>query len=984
MRKGLTRVINKISTLLLMGVMTLTLTGCGAELKSFVQTDLGAELDGRFTENQGVLDGLYSAGLISEDVYTQTSEHIKAQRNAYLTTDSNGAIQADIQIDSKGYFQSGPIVSSVSEYRALDNTVISTYKDDNGAEKQVTKQDQLNEYIISSYLTSTYAWNMQGNSSFKWNTWQYKTNKSGKKDVNPIIVVDKDKLTFTDNIDCDIYTLRPDVTSADGTAGIDGVIEMIQKYIDDDGNVTDYTKLNNYFSLATYTNDVTDTTTGNIIHSKGSRITMRDLLNIDSLVVESREYDGADIPADSKGDTKNRPGYDMLVKQLDEPVLKIKFEEFDKDAVDRFKAAMGIDSVTNESTQKWVYYKKDGVNRAYLIEYPVYYIKGLQTVYEGNNEYSEAVLDKSDLAVNLKTGRMMNYKYDSDGNIESSCLISNANNDPYLTMKGAINANADSQSAFFVSGVGEARLTNDFSQGTNTDILITTGRIILRDYLEATYAPGFQTSDNEDLVVFGRKIRFTNIKTTTTAYSSDRQNSMTIQGTVSSSATGVMSNVVQGSSKPINVKSNYIMPNTNKISSTISSSTSSGLNSLLEPPQDYIKNNGYMSVEEMIKNMNAGGNSTTYIKGGEATLTPKKKSSIESNRQISLYSNIPTGSGQASGNMSALNQTIIRFDKNEYCAVFVDKEGVQIPETPKLNVDDFCDVNEIVGLGTSAEPTIVRPTAKGEADQTSGAAKNTDSKSTDALPYLATDSLVTISTRFPGTIVGTSDYTRDTQNLASSTSANTTHQVFYAVATKADLFQTALFSSWVNSESETASLKWWDGWLSDNSYLYNLDSTTLDDYLYNNFSYELSQSGIVILDLDTISKIQNEYDDDSKKGTNRYIRTFARVLGWGLICYAIILVMCWLIDTNIDFGYDLTNKLTLGKWIPVKYSEDIPTKDLENRKYITFSGLIAKSIVFIAVGILLVTTDVFSIVLFFIKTLGSFASGIIKMITGIR
>jgi len=123
-------------------------------------------------------------------------------------------------------------------------------------------------------------------------------------------------------------------------------------------------------------------------------------------------------------------------------------------------------------------------------------------------------------------------------------------------------------------------------------------------------------------------------------------------------------------------------------------------------------------------------------------------------------------------------------------------------------------------------------------------------------------------------------------------------------------------------------------------------------------------------------------EKDTERSGN--IVTFFQFMGWFLICYSMILVMCWLVDTNVGLGLDLTNKFTLGQWEAVKYPEDIPHFDAEDRKYITFSRLMKCWFIIMLMGILLLILDIYDVTLFLIKTFGRFAMGVSEMITGMK
>lgn len=820
----------KLKLLGIVALMMISLTGCGEELKTFATSDLGQQLDYRFNENQAIVDSLYANELISENVYKDVSKSIEAQRDKYLSKDENGNYHANIEIDDDGKFKSGEIIKSISELRNVDNTILPEVTKSDGTVAAIEESIELSNYVISNYITGPHCWNIEDK---KYNNWQKILNSR----VEPVKIIDSEALTFTDNIDCDVYVLKKEIFTADNSGGIDGLIELLGTNSD----IRKIKNINDYFEKATYLEDVRDSS-GTIIHRKGDTITIRDLLNIDSLVGNSKPYDGAVIPTGEHGESGNRPGYDMLVKQYNEPVLKIRMEEFNIDEINKFMVAMGIDGGDYSNTGKWEFVHDNGLNKAYLMEYPVYYISGMKST--ADNNFEELILSESDLGVNIKTGKTLAYIRDSEGNVEFTRIIENSG-EGYLELAGAINERVDSQSAYIVAGSTEINL--NMSDNSNS-VKTRTGRLVLRDYLEATYAPEFKaytsnsgTSD-EKVVVFGRKIRFTNI--------------------------------------------------------------------LKEP----VGNQG---------------------------------------------------------------DVILKVNKTNSCAIFVDKNGVIVKDTPELYVSDFCDFNSLL------EDKVLRPTGSGESETEMQITENIeDAKVATDLNWQSTKGEIVISSKFPGESIGNKDYIRDTQARYSPELQKKQHQTFYAVATTSNMFTTSLFSSWVNNKSSEASLRWWREWLSSNSYIYKIDSTSLEEYLYNNYKYELAQNDIVILDLEVVAKIQEEMDKEATENTNRLFRTVFKVLGWLLIIYAVLLMLCWLIDTNIDVGVQLTNKLTFGQIIPIKYDSDIPLIDAENRHYVALSGMAIRGLVLITVGLICILTDPYKIALFLIKTFGKFAEAVSKMISG--
>ena len=913
--------LKKLSTVLLAVAMSISIAGCNGSttLLTFAQTDLGQQIYYRFAENQAILDSLYQNELISETVYNSMSKSIDSQREKYLTKDESGVYQANIEINKdSGKLKSGDIVKAVSELRALGNNTIPSVIDSDGKEKVFKDSSEMSTYIVSNYLASDYALNLP---DMNYNLWQPAYTNSD--DIEPIKVIDSEALTFTDNLDCEIYVLKSDIFTADGTGGIDGVIELLGK----DENIKNIKSLSEYFEPAVFSENVTDES-GNVIHNKGEKITLRDLVDIEDLVGESKSFSGDSIPDGENGETGNRPGYDMYVRQYNYGVLKIKFNEFNLDAVNKFMVAMGIDGVSYESTGKWEILRNGGENRAYLMEYPVYYISGMES--SDDNVYADLILEQSDLGVNLKSGKTVVYVRDSEGNVTLTRTVENSNEN-YLDLAGAVNERADSQSAYILAGKAEINLSlGDVDKGIKAD----TGRLVLRDYLEATYTPEFSpyTDENsngetvsvakENLVVFGRKIRFIDI----------------LKEVDDTGETNLKLHKSKNCAIFVN-KDGQEIANSPRLNVT-----------------------DFCDVEELQK-----GKVLRTTRTGEAVgsgegvinnIAEQNSKIVNGETGETLHAERDSGTG------NIVEYVLIRDEesgKDEY--VVADKDNEEHKDRGKFI--------KYVGE-TSGE--VVYKLMQGVVDT---------SVTAEDLAWESTNDTVTISTRFPGEIIGTKDNKRDSSGRFSAEFISTQHQVFYAVATTSDIFSTSLYSTWITSDDDGASLRWWNSWLSVNDYLYNIDKMVLENAIYNAYKYELTQNGIVILDLEIVAKIQEDMDKEAERESNQFIRTTFKLLGILLIVYSIVLFMCWLIDTNVDMGFKLVTKLTMGNTIPVKYSEDIPIHDSEDRKYIDLQGISIMCIVIIAVGILLIAIDIFDIVLFLIGALGELAKQISKVISGV-
>jgi len=182
----------------------------------------------------------------------------------------------------------------------------------------------------------------------------------------------------------------------------------------------------------------------------------------------------------------------------------------------------------------------------------------------------------------------------------------------------------------------------------------------------------------------------------------------------------------------------------------------------------------------------------------------------------------------------------------------------------------------------------------------------------------------------------------------------------YAIAIDINLFDSALYSDWINVPGEggdIGSLEWWNKWLNANNYKYQISIGNLKDVINKNYSYELSKDGYIILDLDTIAKIQKEYDRENEVQRVVGVKTAFIILGSLLIAYAILLPIAWFIDVNMINGPQLLSKLSFGNWVAVSDSAEVPTINVGDKQYYDFRAIITKSLLICGIGVMIYLLD---------------------------
>lgn len=885
----------KLALLGMLALTSISLTGCGEELREFATTTLVNDLDTRFDINIQLLQNLYNAGLLTQNEFKTWQEHIEGVRSSTLVDrevtykDENedevtGVKRCtDILIDKEDGTITGSSYKSLSRLKIYsENQLIAdcgaTGEDADFLRDNIAKQGGVNYLMLGNYLASEKALNEYNVDNVTTGATEISVNSVK---VKPLHIIENN-INFID-LDFNIKVLNPNIDYSK----MDDLIQMLKS-----GEV-DYTKLD-----TEYFQDAQDTS--------GNKVMLSDLIDLDvNKLIKNSVY------VDNSSDD-NTPGHDLAVYQefggTKHYVGSMRFYEFNKDEIDKITNFMGIDSTTNVNTDKWLIRKKQdtGKNTLYLMEYPVYYVTGFQdyTDQSGNiiKNKTEATIEQSELSVNIKTGNILYTK-----NGASSVITSTG--DPYLTFGSSVNSTgAEGDSSFFMCGVTNVDLANGLDDVDSTEV--TTGRLILRDYLEVTYAPNFDELDDTGLVVLGRKLRLVNMQRET-------------------------------------------------------ASDFDGSDSISKRDSDYSK------LNEAIELKNGSDNNGKSRDNAEPQSSGGGNVNLHNKQPLSWLTNIPLASGS--------KQTKLVFDKDRAIAQFVNHDGIIVDELNSVMITDLSSIDTLL-----EEEVLLKPVDSVSALDASSPQNKDETNTTRGLATATTQNWVDTTTQFPGPIVGKNDYEKDNSTMSSNANYEETqiHQQFYGMFVATDMFEKGLFSTWLNSPDEEASLSWWITYLADNNYVYALSTTAVENYLYKNYTYELQKSGIVMLDLEVVARIQEEMDLEKEASESRNIRTAFKILGWFLIVYGLVLFLSWMLDVNADTGLNLTNKLTLGNWYPIKDLTDTPYMDSENRKYVDLSKLTINCMVIVLVGILLIFIDVYSIVSLLIKLLGVLALQINKMLTG--
>lgn len=877
-----------ITGLICMGA--LGVTGCtNTDLMTSAKNSLSTSISDRGTVNKEYADQLYEEGILTKS----DRDAIKKSINTVVKTYTKGIEKLDEKDASEKDAMSvlNTVAKAVSDYTLAGNGKPSyiVQSNDNGSStrldwhsndkeeggghycpknendeftcspkvhlimvnnyKKELKANYTDSYVMSDYIEASF-WGGRWKGNPKLSKPKIKddgTLKYGKdKDnyVDPIKFLSTSQVKQLNTISkVQLCVLKSSITEGTlnnddkSVPSIDGVSEIIKKTIDSyKDNSIDSTKaasiLKNYFT------DV--------------KVDGKPVYLINNEEKGMKKYRLVDISKNNDG-SHTGVGYDQIVpdKELTD-ALHICYLEFNGDFLENMKS-LGL-----ETTRMFLL--KDGSAwKAYLMEYPLYTIDEISDT--GKNNKVKATFKKSGLGVNLYTQKWIKYpikngSYDYESGTETNVKTG------YLTLAGASNNNATGQASVLLKGSG----TNYIVDGAGIKRSFLTGRLILQDYLEATYAPGY--TDDENLVCFGRKMR---------------------------------------------VK---------------------------------------MTNSNFFKDKNAP---KTSIKDDKTGVTSEK---------------------------TTVNY---KFIKDESCITFVDQKGKQIENSPSLGITDLCDASALDNSDYT-KATVISIVPNGMKPEHVNASFQQDSlpnenelesyKIDDKGAKIGSKSITSIkpAIMFPGSSIDNGDYTSDSPKI----------QRFYCLTTTKGLFDSGLFSDWINSSASTCSLDWWNKFLSKNGYTYKLDHNDINDYVSGNYSYEISENGIVVLDLDVVAAIQKQYNKEADANRVRAIRTAFKVIGYILIIFSMFLMLLWIVDTNIDVGVGFLNKVSFGHWQAVKYPEDIPEGSLGDVEYMTAGKLFMRCLVIISLGILLILVNVFDIVEVLLRLFGPIALALEDLISGMR
>lgn len=348
-----------------------------------------------------------------------------------------------------------------------------------------------------------------------------------KRNCNPIkIISDDNKEDIIDGVkdllSQPIYVLRPDLACSSGTDATSlNKLAEAQKAIKSGKEE----ELKNYFYQPE--SDSGKPLTLQVILEQAIEKNPEELKDLIAIKDHIAENIVTETTWNINDETKN--GKDIILHQFDKPSASFRIVEFNYRVCSLVNEATGIfNSGDDEGTK----YKLIN-NHVYMLEYPVEAIcnfeaKRLSTSqgFGADNTQDNVVvnvnLTNSGMGINIMNGRIIKYHVNSsNAYTEAGEYI----NDKDFYLNSALYDNTGN-SSFALIGYTTLKVGSPISEikvwesGTwehpDNESTISLGdtyntyvpRIVLTDYLEATFAPGWNPSGDGDVAIFGRKIRF--------------------------------------------------------------------------------------------------------------------------------------------------------------------------------------------------------------------------------------------------------------------------------------------------------------------------------------------------------------------------------------------------------------------------------------------------------------------------------------------
>jgi len=594
---------------------------------------------------------------------------------------------------------------------------------------------------------------------------------------------------------------------------------------------------------------------------------------------------------DSVNEELNNPegGKDLVIFSDTVPVMGIRLQELDNKVVDSI-----LEQVNGAGDSYLIDYvngdKRQGA-RVYKMYYPVSYVDSVS--WDSTSNKASFETKESDLInVNIMTGKVNLINDNSYYKPEELKDI-----EPLYNVLG----NSDNESSFTIWK--KAKFKEEHN-GVETEF--DSNSILLKDYLEYTYMPGFMPG--ETYTALGRKVRLYGIQP-------------------------------DGSFKDVASIGKFI----DKLGAPVSGAEPIQLGDLID-----IKSGNKDNEKQAIKLSSSSGTGSSTLRASDGTPVYSGgtwKKEVLGGTETGKWIYIRSDSTKVSNGWAYIDGD---NDGTAECYYF-DNGKMAASKTV-----DGCELNDngqwVVG-GEVKTYSVSGRTSNN--NSSTGLASDMNKAKFDTFTY--TDKINPTSVfpvRTNEVVIGGSD--------GKENGTNNSRLIHYGLFVNTNLYKSQLYSGWLNTQGEGSggSLNWWNEWLRKAKFTYSIDKNKLAEYLNINFTADTTDGDkdVVILDKDTLIDIQDKLHHDNRVDFINKIRTMFVALGFFCFVYGIILIGAWAIDVNFMIDTKLLGILTLGKCVAITDSIDKPPVD-NGKVYMTFGTLMARLLALFGLGIVLINVD---------------------------
>lgn len=186
--------------------------------------------------------------------------------------------------------------------------------------------------------------------------------------------------------------------------------------------------------------------------------------------------------------------------------------------------------------------------------------------------------------------------------------------------------------------------------------------------------------------------------------------------------------------------------------------------------------------------------------------------------------------------------------------------------------------------------------------------------------------------------------------------------VYYGLCVNTHAFNSGLYTTWIDINGDggdNGSLMWWNAWLANHGYEYQIDISKLKSVMTGVYSVSLAEiDNTIVFNQETLKVINKEMNEKSVVQTHSLINTISKLLGSFLLVYGLILMGLWVIDVNMVNGPGLLGVATFGKFVAVSDSSEIPLMPGDGKIYVDFKALFMATMIFMVVGMMLLLFDI--------------------------